>query len=131
MNRNTYTEHDIQNLLRSLGIPVNKLGFLYLTHGMMLVFEDYEYAIRVSKMLYVDIASKYRTEPQAVERCIRHSILVAYDRIHNDFINEIFSAESYPKTPTPTEFITGLYFYMINKADAAILHEISPNEKEA
>lgn len=127
----TYTEHDIQNLLRNLGIPTNKLGFLYLTYGMRLVIEDYEYATRVSKLLYVDIAARYRTEPHAVERCIRHSIIVAYDRVHNNFMDTLFSSEVYPKTPTPTEFITELYFYMINKADEAALDEISPNEKEA
>lgn len=121
-----YTEHDIQNLLFRIGIPVNRLGFLYLTYGMLLVIDNYEYATRVSKLLYVDIAARYKTEPQSVERCIRHAIIMAHDRTHNDFMNELFSAELYPKSPTPTEFITGLYFYMINHTV-----ENSCNEKEA
>lgn len=120
-----YTEHDIQNLLFDIGIPVNRLGFLYLTYGMSLVIADYEYATRVSKLLYVDIASRYKTEPESVERCIRHVINAAYVGDQSALMGVLFSPDHYKKTPTPTEFITKVYFYMIN-TDA-----ISCKEKEA
>lgn len=119
------TEHDIQNLLRKMGIPVNRLGFLYLSYGMSLVMADYEYAIRASKLLYVDIAARYKTEPISVDRCIRHAILIAYEKNRNALMCEMFDPETYKKTPTPTEFFTRVYFYIIN-ADT-----ISCNEKEA
>ena len=112
---NSYTEHDIQNLLYKIGIPVNRLGFLYLTYGMSLVIADYEYAARLHKLLYVDIAARYTTEPESVERCIRYAIAVAYTGDQSELMSELFSPDRYQKTPTPTEFITRVYFYMINK----------------
>ena len=120
-----YTEYDIQNLLFEMGIPVNRLGFLYLTYGMSLVMADYEYATRVSKLLYVDIAARYKTEPISVDRCIRHAIEIAYERNRSALMCELFDPKTYKKTPTPTEFITRVYFYMINK------DIISRKEKEA
>lgn len=106
------TEHDIQNLLFAIGLPANQLGFLYLTYGMSLVLTDYEYATRVSKLLYVDIASRYKTEPQSVERCIRHAINAACDGDRSELMGELF--DSSKKTPSPTEFISRVYFYIIN-----------------
>lgn len=120
-----YTEQDIQKLLFDIGIPVNRLGFLYLTYGMSLVMADYEYATRVSKLLYVDIAARYKTEPVSVDRCIRHAILIAYERKRSALMSELFDAETYKKTPTPSEFITRVYFYMIN------MDTFSDKEKEA
>lgn len=120
-----YTEQDIQKLLFDIGIPVNRLGFLYLTYGMSLVMADYEYATRVSKLLYVDIAARYKTEPVSVDRCIRHAIFIAYERNRNALMCELFNSDTYKKMPTPSEFITRVYFYMIN------MDTFSDKEKEA
>lgn len=115
------TEHDIQNLLFDIGLPANRLGFLYLSYGMSLVLTDYEYATRVSKLLYVDVASKYKTEPQSVERCIRHAINAAYDGDRSELMSELFDSDAKP--PSPTEFISRLYFYMINNENWTLKKE--------
>lgn len=110
-------EHDIQSLLFDMGIPTHLLGFLYLSYALILVLGDFEYVAKTSKRLYVDIAARYKTEPQSVERCIRHAIAITFTRDRNEFMYELFS--TYNKTPSPSQFISRIYFYMIN------------NEKEA
>lgn len=104
-------EHDIQNLLFDIGIPTNRLGFLYLTYGIVLVVNDYEYVARPTKRLYPGIADRYKTEPQSVERCVRTAITAAFAGSHSELMVELFSVG---KVPTPTEFISRIYFYMIN-----------------
>ena len=105
--------HDIQNLLLDIGIPTNLLGFLYLAYGMQLVLENYEYATRVSKFLYVEVASKYHTDPRSVERCIRHAISVAFTNVSSEHTSNMLA--SFNKVPTNTQFISSVYFLLINE----------------
>lgn len=105
--------HDIQNLLLDIGIPTNQLGFLYLVYGMQLVMENYEYIARVYKLLYVEVAAKYQTEPQSVERCIRHAIGIAFSHKENKYIADMFS--SYNKVPSNSQFLSSVYFLLINE----------------
>ena len=107
-------EHDIQNLLHDIGVPPTKLGFLYLTYGMALVISDYEYITRPTKLLYPGIADRYHTEPQSVERCVRHAIAAAF-RGNSKLMIELFSVG---RAPTPTEFISKVYFYIISEKEA-------------
>lgn len=104
-------EHEIQNLLFDIGVPTNRLGFLYLTYGIVLVMSDYEYVSRPTKRLYPGIADRYKTEPQSVERCVRHAITAAFAGSHGELMVKLFSVG---RTPTPTEFISRIYFYIIN-----------------
>lgn len=121
-----YSEYEIQNLLFDMGLPANRLGFLYLVYGMRLVLADFEYATRVSKLLYVDIAARYQTDSLSVERCIRHAITVAYSKSCGGLMDELFSPDIFKKSPSPTEFISRLYFHMINNPDS-----IKSKNKEA
>ena len=61
----------------------------------------------VTKVLYVEVAKKYKTTTSRVERGIRHAIEVAWERGDLELIEEIFgntiSAEK--AKPTNSEFI--------------------------
>lgn len=116
------TDRDIQLLLLKLGIPTNYLGFLYLTYAMQLTLSSFEYITRLSKMLYVEVAEKYKTEPRHVERCIRHALTVAFSEGFNDYAATFFEANG--KVPTNTQFISRMYFHLISEVE-------TENEKEA
>lgn len=109
--------HIIQNLLLEIGIPTTLLGFLYLVYAIELIITDYEYVVRTSKLLYVEIAEKYNTEPCSVERCIRHAINVAFATGNNKCVTQIFINEAYEKAPTPSQFLSRMYFYIINNEE--------------
>ena len=106
--------HTIQNVLLDIGVPANLLGFVYLVYAIELALGDYEYVIRLNKLLYVDVAKRYQTEPMCVEHCVRSAITKAFTSENNDFITQIFVNEKYKKAPTPTQFFSRMYFYIIN-----------------
>lgn len=104
----------IQNVLLEIGIPTNVLGFIYLVYAIELILIDYEYAVRTSKLLYVEIANKYNTETACVERCIRHAIAVAFTPGSNNRVFQLFESKTYKKAPTASQFLARMYFYIIN-----------------
>lgn len=109
------TTHVIQNVLLDIGIPANLLGFMYLVYAIELALNDYEYIVRLYKLLYVDIAKKYKTDPGCVEHCVRSAIKKAFTSENNACLNQIFANEKYENTPSPTQFMSRMYFYIINE----------------
>ena len=61
----------------------------------------------ITKRLYPEIAKKYHTTSSRVERAIRHSIEVAWNRGHQETMNDIFgyTIQTYKGKPTNSEFI--------------------------
>lgn len=82
-------------------------GYQYLRTAILSVVNDVEMLEGVTKILYPDIAKKYRTTPNSVERAIRHAIEVAWGRGDMDAIEEIFgyTIKEGRGKPTNSEFI--------------------------
>ena len=76
----------------------------------------------ITKELYPKIAEKFSTTPSKVERAIRHSIEVAFNKGRIEAINSIFGVRVYIGTekPTNSEFIALL-------ADKLLLDAASGN----
>ena len=72
-----------------------------------MVVEDNDVINRITKELYPGIAKKFNTTPSKVERAIRHSIDVAWNRGKVENINQLFGYTVYDKNDKPTngEFI--------------------------
>lgn len=118
MENNQIRVNEIQELLLDIGIPPSLSGFQYITYAEQLALTDEEYLRHVTKLLYIDIAKKFRTKPTSVERCIRHAIGVAWTTGSIDQINSLFRNSVNPSkgTPTNSQFIARLYFYLANKS---------------
>lgn len=104
---------DIQELLLEIGIPANFLGFAYIVYAVHLSLENQEYAFRMSKQLYMDVAKFFGTTQPSVERCIRHAIITAWTHGNTECIQQIFKNSINPKKgfPTNSQFITSLCLY--------------------
>ena len=110
MERATSTiDRTIQNMLISLGVAPNLLGFTYLTEALMLVYENPKYKQQITKRLYPDIAKTESTTPTRVERAIRHAIETAWLRGNTETLADMFG-DVVPKgcRPTNSEFISML-----------------------
>lgn len=61
----------------------------------------------VTKLLYPEVAKKYKTTPQKVERAIRNAIEVSWLRGNMEAMEEMFglSADSGRGRPTNSEYI--------------------------
>lgn len=108
--------NSIHEILLSIGIPPNLLGYLYLVEALQLILLNPFYLSHITKGLYIDIARKYNSTPQRVERAIRHAINTAWLIGNIEYIENIFKNCVNPNKGVPTNslFLARLYFYISN-----------------
>lgn len=100
-------DSEITKILHEIGVPAHIKGYLYLRESISMVYNNVDILGAITKVLYPNVAKKYKTTSSRVERAIRHSIEVAWNRGNVDAISQIFSYTiSYNKSkPTNSEFI--------------------------
>ena len=100
-------ETEITEILHEIGVPAHIKGYLYLRESINMVYNDIELLGSITKVLYPDVAKKYKTTASRVERAIRHAIEVAWNRGNIEAISNIFGyTVSVSKSkPTNSEFI--------------------------
>lgn len=100
-------DEKISNIFISIGIPASIKGYAYLREGVKMAVTDPLIINNITKELYPRIAEKFATTPSKVERAIRHSIEVAFNKGRIDAINSIFGVRVYigSEKPTNSEFI--------------------------
>lgn len=97
--------NNVSIILNKLGITANLKGFLYLKYSIEIVIGDWDCIYNITKELYPMIATKYNTTVNCVERSIRHSITIAFDRGNKKLIDKIFH-NKLTYRPTNGEFIS-------------------------
>lgn len=104
-------EFDLEELvteyIHELGVPAHIKGYQYIRSAIIMVVNNMELLNYITKQLYPTIAKKYRTTSSRVERAIRHSIEVAWDRGQPEVMNDIFgyTISNTKGKPTNSEFI--------------------------
>ncbi|MCF8002209.1 MAG: sporulation transcription factor Spo0A [Halanaerobiales bacterium] len=106
-NKNVILNLEITNLLDEFGVPANIRGYLYLRNAIFLSISDLNLVNSITKKLYPEIAVKFETESNRVERAIRHAIKVAWERGNQRKIAEYFgySISETIGRPTNAQFI--------------------------
>ena len=97
----------VTSILHEIGVPAHIKGYQYLREAILMTVENGEYINAVTKLLYPDIARKYKSTPSRVERAIRHAIEVAWDRGNIDTLQNVFgyTVSNSKGKPTNSEFI--------------------------
>lgn len=103
----TDLEVEITNLLHELGVPAHIRGYQYLRYAITLVINDITILNSITKALYPEIAIKFDTTPNRVERAIRHAIETSWQRSELEVINRLFryTVRNDRGKPTNSEFI--------------------------
>ena len=98
---------EVTNVMHKIGIPAHVKGYQYIREAILMVVEDVSLLGAVTKELYPGIAKKHDTEASRVERGIRHSIELAWERGNKDTLKRIFgySVNIDRQKPTNSEFI--------------------------
>ncbi|MFT8391260.1 MAG: sporulation transcription factor Spo0A [Sporolactobacillus sp.] len=105
------TAHDLNasvtGIIHEIGVPAHIKGYMYLREAITMVYKDIELLGSITKVLYPDIAKKYKTTPSRVERAIRHAIEVAWSRGDVEAIAGLFgyTVSNSRAKPTNSEFI--------------------------
>ncbi len=97
----------ISQMLQDIGIPPQLKGYGFIREALLLVIDE-KYEIKgITKQIYPAIAKKFASTPSRVERSIRHSIEVAWNRGNMDTINRVFgyTINREKGKPTNSEFI--------------------------
>lgn len=106
-----YTNYEIErivtDIIHDIGVPAHIKGYHFIRSGIIMAINDIEVINHITKQLYPDLAKMYKTTPSRVERAIRHSIEVAWNRGYNETAQKLFgySISSDKGKPTNSEFI--------------------------
>lgn len=100
-------ERYITRIMLDVGVPAHLKGYHYLREAIMISGKDMETVSSVTKLLYPEIAKRFRTTEQKVERAIRNAIEVSWGRGNMETFEELFgySAETGKNRPTNSEYI--------------------------
>ena len=83
-------EKYVTDMMLDMGVPAHLKGYRYLRMAIMMAKEDMEVVGSVTKLLYPEIAKKFGTTEQKVERAIRNAIEVSWLRGNEDTFEELF-----------------------------------------
>ncbi len=97
----------VTGIIHELGVPAHIKGYHYIRTAILMVIENMDMLNYITKQLYPAIAKKYSTTSSRVERAIRHSIEVAWNRGRAETMNDIFgyTVHTGKGKPTNSEFI--------------------------
>ena len=97
----------ISKMLHELGMPSHIKGYQYIREAISMVYDNPDIVGGITKELYPELATKFDTTVSRVERAIRHSIEVSWNRGDWDLMEEIFghSVDIDKAKPTNSEFI--------------------------
>ena len=107
-------EQVISGLMLELGIPAHLKGYQYLRTAIIMCVEDMELIGSVTKLLYPDLAKRYMTTDQKIERAIRNAIEVSWERGNGELFMELFGYGSTTghARPTNSEYIASVADYV-------------------
>jgi len=98
---------EVTKVIHQMGIPAHVKGYQYLRDAIIFVIADNSLMGAVTKELYPLVADKHNTTASRVERAIRHSIELAWDRGNVEMMNRFFgyTINMEKGKPTNSEFI--------------------------
>lgn len=108
------TEPMISDLMLELGIPAHLKGHQYLRTAISMCVEDMELIGSVTKLLYPDLAKRYITTDQKIERAIRNAIEVSWERGNGELFKKLFGYSNGMEhsRPTNSEYIASVADYV-------------------
>ena len=103
-------EADVTEIIHEIGVPAHIKGYQYLREAIIMAVQDSKAVESITKVLYPEVAKKFRTTPSRTERAIRHAIEVAWDRGDIEIFKKYFGNTISPMKgkPTNSEFIAML-----------------------
>lgn len=108
--RSAPSPRTIAELLRRTGVPAHLQGYRFLKDAVQYILSSDKESCGMTKELYPHIARIHGTQPNRVERSIRHAIEVAWSRADISDLQRLFGATVHHVRgkPTNSEFVAML-----------------------
>lgn len=105
--KNVDLEGEVTEMIHEIGVPAHIKGYQYLREAIIMSVEDTTVLSSITKILYPEIAKRFKTTPSRVERAIRHAIEVAWNRGKMETLDSLFgyTINTGKGKPTNSEFI--------------------------
>lgn len=100
--------YEISNILHLLGIHTNMKGCQYIKEAVSMVVKNRKEHMLITKIIYPDVAKRYHTTPERVERAIRNAIENMWFKNGSSTLDSMFGVAARgkkKKKPTNSEFI--------------------------
>ena len=103
-------ERYVTDILLNVGVPAHLKGYHYLREAIIYSVRDKDAVSSVTKLLYPEIAKRFKTTAQKVERAIRNAIEISWNRGNTQTFETVFgySLLSGMGRPTNSMYIAGL-----------------------
>lgn len=99
-------QEEIIHSLREINFPANLKGYNHMKTALEAILNRPELIEYITKELYPIVAEAHQTTPSRVERALRHSIEVVYDRNDPEYLAEVLGPSNYNKGKlTNSEFL--------------------------
>lgn len=97
----------VTEIIHDVGVPAHIKGYQFIRSAILMAIDNMEVINHITKQLYPDLAKMYKTTPSRVERAIRHSIEVAWNRGRSETMDSLFgyTVSADKGKPTNSEFI--------------------------
>ena len=97
----------VTKIMLDMGVPAHLKGYHYLRMAIIMSINDMETVSSVTKLLYPEVAKRFRTTDQKVERAIRNAIEVSWERGNTQTFEKLFgySMQNGRHRPTNSEYI--------------------------
>lgn len=107
---NIGAEQVVSHMLLDMGLLAHLEGFRFLRSAVIMAHEDMNTVGSVTKLLYPELAKRYRTSNDKIERAIRSAIDVSWERGNKRTFHRLFgySMEDGLGKPTNSEYIATL-----------------------
>ncbi len=107
----------VAKCLKEMDVAPNLRGNAYLSYAIQLVYCNEDYIGNITSMLYPDVAKRFNTKPQSVERCIRNAIENCWETNSSkeddpEIIITIFGDDFYRQKPKNSHFISAIAEYI-------------------
>lgn len=97
-------DYFIMNELNYLSVPMHIKGFHYIKESLKIILATDETNLKITKVIYPQVASVFNTTASSVERAIRNAVEVTYNR-NMDLISDYFKHELFNHKITNKEFL--------------------------
>ena len=122
-------DSEISQALMAFGIMPNHNGYHYLVLAVRARLAEPDALCGITKILYPEIAKKFGSNPQSVERCIRETIGHAWKNADSEARRKYFGNyfQQLSKRPTNSRFISFIAEFIINKCGCGGNENVNTN----
>lgn len=99
----------VSNMLLDMGVPINTCGYKYLREAIMIGIESPIGVISITKSIYPNIAQKFSTSVESVERGMRSGLNTAWNCGGFKYLINSLGVEvneTFDKRPTNSKFVS-------------------------